>query len=325
MNASHSSFFASHILKRLVSLLVVMSCVSFLTFLLYHLAPGDKALSIAMARYMGEGDVPIEVVNVIRKESNLDQPMLIQFLAWIGDMLNGDLGVSLVSGEPVWDIFLPNLKETVRLASSSLFVGLVLAFGLSVVSVWRPGSVIDRLAIGFASIGAAIPSYWLGLMLILLFASTLNWLPSYGTGSLAHLILPATTLGLWVTTTQSRLLRSFLLEAKSAPYLEALRLRGVSEQELFWRHILRHVLVPAITMIGLEIAALLEGTVMVEVIFSRNGIGSLFVHAVMSRDYPILMFLVLFSAFSYVLINTVIEMIQQWLHPDDPMSKPGKP
>jgi peptide/nickel transport system permease protein len=120
---------------------------------------------------------------------------------------------------------------------------------------------------------------------------------------------------MWITTSQVRLLRSFLLKAQAAPYVEALRLRHVTEQEIFWRHTLRHALVPSVTMLGIDIAALLEGTVMVEIIFSRSGIGSLFVHSVMSRDYPVIMFLVLFSAFCFVVINTFIELFQDWLNP----------
>lgn len=309
------------LLSRLASLLVVMFAVSFLTFLLYYLSPGDKAQAIGLARYGGEGDIQPEIAAMIRAEYGLDKPLFSQFLHWLGPLLQGDFGQSFVSRERVWDIFVPNALETLSLALTALIFGICLAFTLATLSVWRPGSLIDRLAVAFASIGAAIPSFWLGLLLILLFSATLQWLPAYGSDGLAHLILPATTLGLWVTTSQTRLFRSFLLEAKAAPHLEALRLRGVPEREVFWRHVLRHAMVPAITMIGVDLAGLLEGAVIVEVIFSRNGIGSLFVHAVTSRDYPLIMFLVLFSAFSYVLINTCVEMIQDWLAPVKPMQR----
>lgn len=299
----------------LASMATVMFGVSLLTFMLYYFAPGDKALAIGQARYGGEGDVQREVIAMIRQEYGLDQPFWPQFIHWLKPLLQGDMGTSLVSQERVWSIVLPNLQETVTLALTALTIGLALAFTLSVVSVRNPGSFADRAAVAFASIGAAVPSYWLGLLLILLFAVQLQWLPAYGSASAAHLILPATCLGLWVTTSQTRLLRSFFLEAQAAPYVEALRLRGVTEREIFWRHSLRHALAPGVTMLGIEMAALLEGAVIVEVIFSRNGIGSLFVSSVMSRDYPVIMFLVLFSAFSYVLINTLVELLQEWLNP----------
>ncbi|MEH6446246.1 MAG: ABC transporter permease [Oceanospirillaceae bacterium] len=301
--------------QRLFALAAVMLGVSLLTFMLYYFAPGDKALAIGQARYGGEGDVQREVIAMIRQEYGLDQPFFQQFMHWLTPFLQGDMGRSLVSQEKVWQIVLPNLYETLALAGIALVFGLALAFALSVISVRRPGSNADRIAVAFASVGAAIPSYWLGLLLILLFAVQLQWLPAYGSASFVHMILPATCLGLSVTTSQTRLLRSFLLEAQRAPFLEALRLRGVSEQEIFWRHNLRHALPPAMTMLGIEIASLLEGAVIVEVIFSRNGIGSLFVSSVMSRDYPLVMFLVLFSAFSYVLINTLIELFQEGLNP----------
>ncbi|OMH33568.1 ABC transporter permease [Motiliproteus sp. MSK22-1] len=303
------------ICQRLAGLLAVMFGVSFLTFLLYYFAPGDKALAIGQARYSGEGDVQPEIIAMIREEFGLDKPFLSQFFHWLSPLLQGDLGRSLVSQEEVWLIVIPNLQETLTLSITALLLGLGLAFVLSVVSAQKPGSLMDRVAIGVASVGAAVPSYWLGLMLILLFAATLQWLPSYGSGSFSHLILPATTLALWVMTTQTRLFRSFLLEAQAAPHLEALRLRQVTETEIFWCHVLRHALIPAITMIGIELAALLEGAVIVEVIFSRNGIGSLFVSSVMSRDYPVIMCLVLLSAFSYVLINTLVELLQDAINP----------
>jgi peptide/nickel transport system permease protein len=303
------------IIERVVALFAVMFGVSLLTFMLYYFAPGDKALAIGQARYGGEGDVQREVIAMIRQEYGLDQPFIYQFIHWLKPILQGDLGTSLVSQEKVWQIVLPNLFETLTLSLTALVFGLTLAFTLSVISVRKPGSFADRIAVAFASIGAAIPSYWLALLLILLFAVQLQWLPAYGSASFAHLILPAICLGLWVTTSQTRLLRSFLLEAQSAPFLEALRLRGVSEREIFWRHCLRIAIAPAVTMLGIEMAALLEGAVIVEVIFSRNGIGSLFVSSVMSRDYPLVMFLVLFSAFCYVLINTLVEGLQDWLNP----------
>lgn len=314
MNPRFTHFFKP-LLSRLLSLASVMLGVSFLTFLLYYFAPGDKAQAVGQARYGGENDVQAEIIEAIRIELGLDQPMLQQYFNWLKPLLQGDFGVSLVSQERVWRIFLPNLYETLTMASVALFLGLIWAFLLSTLSVRRPGSWVDRLAIAVASVGAAMPAYWLGLILILIFSAQLRWLPAYGSGTLAHLILPAATLSMWVTSSQTRLFRSFLLEAQSAPFVEALRLRHVSEREIFWRHLLRHAAAPAVTMIAVDMAGLLEGAVIIEVIFSRGGIGSLLVGSVLSRDYPILMFLVLFAALSYVLINTLAEMIQDALNP----------
>ncbi|WP_417432812.1 ABC transporter permease [Kiloniella sp.] len=300
---------------KIVSLLLVLFCVSFLTFLLYYYAPGDKALAIANARYIGEGSASAELVEQIRLETGIDRPLFVQFYYWAQDIIQLDFGVSLISQEPVDEIFVSQLWETMELALSALLLGMSVAIPLSLISVWKPKSFIDRFAIALSSIGAAIPSYWLGLIFIFVFAANLQWLPAYGTGSLAHLILPASTLGFWVLSSQTRLIRSFLLEASTAPFLEALKIRGVGSKELFCRHIVRHAFVPFVTMLGLELAFLLEGAVIVEVVFARGGIGSLLVHSVMGRDFPIIQCIVLFSAVTYVTINSAVEIFQWFMNP----------
>lgn len=300
---------------KIVSLLLVLFCVSFLTFLLYYYAPGDKALAIANARYIGEGSASAELVEQIRLETGIDRPLFVQFYYWAQNIIQLDFGVSLISQEPVDEIFVSQLWETMELALSALLLGMSVAIPLSLISVWKTKSFIDRFAIALSSIGAAIPSYWLGLIFIFVFAANLQWLPAYGIGSLSHLILPASTLGLWVLSSQTRMIRSFLLEASAAPFLEALKLRGVGSKELFCRHIVRHAFVPFVTMLGLELAFLLEGAVIVEAVFARGGIGSLLVHSVMGRDFPIIQCIVLFSAVTYVTINSAVEVFQWFMNP----------
>ena len=295
--------------------LLVLINVSLLTFGLYYLAPGDKAMAIARARYVDESGVSITVINQITTEFQLDQSFFWQYTHWLEQSLRGDFGHSLVSGDAVFGIFLGNIDDTLLLAVAALGIGLSMAFIFSVISVYNQGSLIDRLVIGLSSVGAALPSYWLGLILILIFAATLNYLPAYGSGTWQHLILPSFTLSVWVCASQTRLLRSFFLKAKSEPFIEILKLRGVGEVEIFTRHILRHSLLPALTMIALDFASLLEGAVIIEVIFSRSGIGSLLVSSVMSRDYPVILFLVMFSAACYLSINIVLELAQQHLDP----------
>ncbi|WP_208993104.1 ABC transporter permease [Roseibium sp. TrichSKD4] len=301
--------------SRLLALLSVLFGVSLISFAMIHLSPGDKAQAIAKARYPESQTFPTDILNAIRVEFHLNDPFLVQYFHWLKNFLQGDFGRSFSSGATVWEIFVGNIGETAILTVSALLFGLVLAFLLATVSVWRPGSFIDRFAVALASIGAAMPSYWLGLLLIMFFAAHLNWLPAYGTGSLSHLILPTLTLGLWVTASQTRLLRAFFLEAKSAPFVETLRLRGVSETEIFWRHILRHSAIPALNMIALDVASLLEGAVIVEIIFARGGVGSLLAGSVLSRDYPVILFLVVFFALTYVAINSLVELLQDLLDP----------
>lgn len=300
----------SKYLRPIAGLVAVLIGISLLTFAVSYFAPGDKAMAIAFARYPGEQGFAPEVLQGIRDEFNLEAPFFEQYLSWGKKILTGDFGVSYASGTSVWKIFLGNIGETVVLAFVSIFFGLLAAFTLASLAVRNPGSWLDRGAVIVSSIGAAMPNFWLALLLILLFAAHLGWLPSYGTGTLAHLVLPATTLAFWVMASQTRLLRSFMLEAYDQPFIEALRLRGISEREIFFKHVLRHSFVPALTMIGLDFAHLLEGAVIVEIIFARAGVGSLLAGSVLSRDMPVVLFLVLFFATSYVVVNTIVEALQ---------------
>lgn len=297
-------------INRLVGLVIVLAGVSLITFTLHYFAPGDKALAIANARYPGENGFSQEVLQNIRNEFHLEAPFHEQFLHWLGSVLRGDFGISYSSQSTVWDIFISNLGETITLASTALALGLVAAFLLASLSVRYVGSILDRFAVIVASIGYAMPIYWLSLLLILLFAVNLNWLPAYGTGTPSHLVLPTVALAFWIMASQTRLMRSFMLDAYNQPFIETLRLRGISEQEIFFRHVLRHAIIPALTMIGLDLASLLEGAVIVELLFARSGLGALLASSVLSRDMPVVMFLVMFFAATYVVINTLIDIAQ---------------
>lgn len=298
-------------LIRLAGLLAVVFGIALITFTLAHFAPGDKAMAIAKARYPDAMGLPPAVLDGIRVEFGLNDPFHQQFLSWLGHVLTGDFGISYSSRAPVWDIFVENLAETLALTLTSLAIGLTGAFLLASCAARYPGSLLDRSAVMLASVGAAMPGYWLGLLLILGFAVHLNWLPAYGTGTFAHLVLPALTLGFRVMASQTRLLRSFFLEARAQPFMETLRLRGHSETELFFRHTLRHAMVPALTMIGLDFASLMEGTIIIELTFARSGLGALFAGSVLSRDLPMVMFLVMFFAVTYVVVNTSVEILQR--------------
>lgn len=300
---------------RVVGLGAVLSGISLITFALSYFSPGDKAMAIAHARYPQQRGFPPELLDNIRAEFHLNDPFWMQFLRWLGQVLQGDFGLSYGSRVPVWDIFVDNLAETLTLALTAMALGMIGAFVLASLAVRRPGGGLDRAAVTLASVGAAMPNFWLALLLILLFSVTLGWLPSYGTGTLWHLILPALTLAFWIMSSQTRLLRSFLLDAYAQPFIETLRLRGIPEHEIFLRHVLRHALLPALTMIGLDLAALIEGTVVVEIVFARSGLGSLLAGSVLARDLPVVMFLVLFFALTYVVINTLIDLIQSLSDP----------
>ncbi|MEM9247131.1 MAG: ABC transporter permease [Pseudomonadota bacterium] len=300
---------------RLIGLVVVLLGISLITFTLNHVAPGDKATIIAHARFPEVMTFSPDLLQDIRAEFNLDAPFAVQYLHWMSGILRGDFGTSYTSGVPVWDIFLGSLGETLSLTLSALTLGLGGAFVLAGLAVRNPGTWVDTVAVFVASIGAAMPNYWLALLLILGVSVHLGWLPAYGEGTLAHMVLPALTLALWVMASQTRLLRSFLLDAYAQPFIETLRLRGISEREIFFAHVVPHARAPALTMIGLDLAALLEGTVIVELTFARSGLGSLLAGSVLSRDLPMMMFLVMFFAATYVIINTTIELLQAMSDP----------
>ncbi|QPH55619.1 ABC transporter permease [Pontivivens ytuae] len=307
--------------SRIAGLVAVLVSISVITFTLNYFAPGDKAMIIAAAFYPDATGFPDALLQQIREEHRLGDPFLAQYGQWVANLLRGDFGTSYTSGAPVWDVFLGSLGETVALTLSALGLGLTGAVLLAGLAVRNPGTLIDRFAIFVASIGAAIPGYWLALLLIMGVSVHLGWLPAYGTGTPAHLVLPACTLALWVMASQTRLLRSFLLDAYAQPFIETLRLRGISEREIFLSHVIPHARIPALTMIGLDLASLLEGAVIVELVFSRAGLGSLLAASVLSRDLPMTMFLVMFFATTYVVINTAIDAVQALA---DPRTRPAE-
>lgn len=308
------------ILKRLLGLVVVLLGISLITFTVSHFAPGDKAMAIAHARYPGEQGFAPEIIQGIRDEFHLETSFWEQYLRWLGAVLQGDFGLSYSSQSSVWSIFIGNLGETVTLSLAALALGLPGAFVLAALAARHQGSLVDRFAIILASIGAAMPIYWLSLLLILLFSAKLGWVPAYGTGTLSHLVLPTLALAFWIMASQARLLRSFMLDAYDQPFIETFRLRGISESEIFFRHVLRHAMLPALTMIGLDLALLLEGAVIVEILFARSGLGALLAGSVLSRDLPVVMLLVMFFATTYVVINTLIDIIQT---ASDPRQRQG--
>lgn len=301
------------LLGLLLRALVVLSGTALATFALLWHAPGDPALAIALARY--DSIVPAEVIDQVRAEAGLDGNFWSAFLGWIGPLLTGDFGRSSVTGREVWPELVTAISLTAPLALSGLAIGLLISVPLAIVATRHPGGWVDRLAVGAASLGAAIPAYWLGLLLILLFAVQLGWLPAMGARTPAHMILPAVTLGLGVAASLTRIIRSGILEAREQPFLPAFRRRGVPAKAIGRDHVAPHAAIPVVTVLGLELAFLLEGAVMVEVIFARPGLGSFLVDAIEARDFPKVQAVVLLTAFVFVTINLVIDMIYRAVDP----------
>lgn len=301
------------ILGLLLRAAVVLTGTALATFALLWFAPGDPALAIALARH--NAVVPTEVIDAVREEAGLNSGFWPAFAAWLGPLLTGDFGLSSVTGRPVWPDLATAITYTVPLALAGLAVGLSLSLPLAIVATKRPGGWLDRLAVALASLGAAIPAYWLGLLLILLFAVHLAWLPAMGARTPAHAVLPALTLGLGVAASLTRIIRSGILEARGQPFLPAFQRRGVTERAISRDHVAPHAAIPVVTVFGLELAFLLEGAVMVEVIFGRPGLGTFLVNAIEARDFPKVQAVVILAALLFVLVNLAIDVIYRLIDP----------
>lgn len=293
--------------------IVVLFCAAFVTFALLWNAPGDPAEAIAMARFNALPSAGL--VDAIREETGLNTGFWPAFAGWLGPLLALDFGVSSVTGRAVWPDLLAALTYTFPLALAGLAIGLGLSLPLAYLATRRPGSLLDRFAVALATLGAAIPAYWLGLMLILLFAVHLSWLPAMGARTAAHAVLPALTLGLGVAASLTRILRSGILEARGKAFLPAIRRRGVAPRAIGRDHVARHAAIPVVTVLGLELAFLLEGAVLVEVIFGRPGLGSFLVQAITARDFPQVQAVVILAALIFVLVNLCIDIIYRLIDP----------
>lgn len=292
---------------------VVLTGTAVVTFALLWNAPGDPAATIAMARH----DVLLtqDVIEAVRREAGLDVGFWAAFVSWVGPLLTLDLGHSAVTGRAVWPDLWAAITYTFPLALAGLGLGLALALPLAVLATRRPGGLLDRFAVAVASLAAAIPAYWLGLLLILLFAVHLAWLPAMGARTPAHAILPALTLGLGVAASLTRIIRSGILEARGQPFLPAIRRRGAPPRAISRDHVAPHAAIPVVTVLGLELAFLLEGVVMVEVIFGRPGLGTFLVTAIEARDFPKVQAVVVLTALLFVTVNLLIDLIYRMIDP----------
>jgi peptide/nickel transport system permease protein len=292
---------------------VVLAGTAFVTFVLLWHAPGDPAESIAMARF--DALLTDDVIDQVRAEAGLDAGFWQRFRGWVVPLLVLDFGQSAVTGRAVWPDLWAAITYTFPLALAGLAIGLSISVPLAVVATRVPGGGLDRFAVAIASLGAAIPAYWLGLLLILLFAVQLGWLPAMGARTPAHAILPALTLGLGTAATLTRIIRSGILEARGQPFLPALRRRGVAPNAIARDHVAPHAAIPVVTVFGLELAFLLEGVVMVEVIFGRPGLGTFLLTAIEARDFPHVQAVVVLTALLFVVVNLLIDVIYQVIDP----------
>lgn len=299
----------AYLLRRLVYSVFVVWGVVTLVFVIMRLVPGDAA-SLLLGSIATQADV-----TRLRSQMGLDQPLWIQYLLFLRGAATGDMGTSLYVGRPAMSLVLERLPATLELSAFAFIVSLLIAFPLGIISALKVNSVVDRLSSLFTLAAQSFPNYWVGLMLVLVFSRNLKWLPTFGTGGIEHLVLPGVTLGLALLAAVARLVRSGLLEVMQQDYVRTARAKGLGEQLVVQRHALKNLLIPVVTIVGLQLAGLLGGAVIVETVFAWPGVGAAVVDAITTRDYPVVQSAVLVIAVVFVVVNLGIDLLYAYLDP----------
>jgi ABC-type dipeptide/oligopeptide/nickel transport system permease component len=298
-----------YLVRRLLLTVPVLLGVATLVFSLIHLVPGDPAQAM-----LGDGASPQDVAE-LRTSLGLDRPLLEQYVTFLRHAVTGDLGQSFRTGQPVTAMIVERIPATAELAIAAMMVAILIAIPLGVVAaVWR-GTAADYGAMTFALAGVSIPNFWLGPLLAIVFAVELGWLPVSGRGTLAHLILPAVSLGLALAAILARMTRASLLDELRELYVRAARARGVSRLVAITLHALRNSMVPLLTIVALQFGAVLTGAVITETIFAWPGIGRLLIQSIGFRDYPMVQGCILLIAVTYVTVNLVTDLMYGVLDP----------
>jgi ABC-type dipeptide/oligopeptide/nickel transport system permease component len=293
----------------------VLLVASVVVFSMLHLVPGDPIDAMLGAAAFQTGNTRQDLVERIRQDLGLNDPLPVQYGRWVVGAAHGDLGVSFVRGRPVAELIAERLPSTAQLALASLLFAVVLGLTLGIVAATHRGTPIDSAVMLISLGGVSMPSFGLGLLLILAFSVMLNWLPATGAGSVEQLVLPAIALGYEGVALVARLTRAALLEALSAQYITTARSKGLSEGVVVFRHALRNALIPIVTVAGLQAGHLLAGSVIVETVFARQGIGQLAIDAILTKDYPLVQGVILFTAASYILLNLLTDISYGYLDP----------
>jgi dipeptide transport system permease protein len=323
--------------RRIVGAVPVIVGISFLIFLLMHIAPGDPVTLL-----LGDDATPADIERT-RREWGLDRPLLVQYWDFLARAVTGDFGRSLKFNEPVMKLIAERLPATLELAFASLCVAILIAVPLGVYSAIKHNSFLDHAGMSVALIGVSLPNFWLGIMLIYFLGGQLNVLPvagriEYGvevktitglylfdsliTGNfpafwsaLQHLLMPAFTLGSALAAIVTRISRSSVLEVMRQDYVTTARAKGLSEKAVIWRHILRNALITITTILGLQLGALLSGSVVTETVFSYPGIGDLLIQSISARDYKLTQVLILMFAVTYFVVNLLVDLLYSWIDP----------
>ncbi|KOS26312.1 peptide ABC transporter permease [Bacillus anthracis] len=296
------------IFRRILQLIPVLFGVVFVVFLIRQMVPGDPALLIA-----GEG-ASKETVEQIRHQLGLDKPFIMQYFSYIGNILQGDFGVSIRSNRPVLDEVLIRLPITIELALCSIVITVVIGMIAGIISATKQYSWTDVSIMIIALLGVSLPSFWFGLMLIFYFSVQIQIFPVSGWGTWMHMVLPALTLGASGAAIVARMTRSSMFDVIRQDYIRTARAKGLKERVVIYKHALRNALIPVITVVGLQFGALLGGTVLVESVFAINGLGRLIVDAIRMRDLPMLQGGVLIASVIFVLVNLIVDILYRYFN-----------
>ncbi len=299
---------AKFIIRRLIQAIFVLIGVSFVVFILLFLK-GDPVSA------MLPQDATKEQIDKLRQDFGFNDPLPIQYIRFLSKAVTGDLGNSLFENRPATNVVVERLPATIQLAVAAFVVSLLIAFPIGIISAAKRNSIFDRIGMLFALIGQSVPVFWLGILMILVFAVNLQWFPTSGYGEFNNIIMPAVALGLFTTARTTRLVRSTMIEILGQEYIRTARAKGLRQLTLLRRHALKNALIPIVTVLGLDFATLLGGAVITETIFAWPGIGQLAIQSIGRRDYPVVQGVVLIVAFGYVLINLLVDLLYLYLNP----------
>jgi peptide/nickel transport system permease protein len=306
-----------YVLRRLLQTIPVVILFSMIVFAALRLVPGDPAVVM-----LGLEATP-DAVHQIRQEMGLNKPIPVQYLIWLEHVARGDFGTSWSSHQPVWRLIQRRFEATLLLTAGATFIGIAVALPLGILSGTRPNTGFDAFATAFSLTGVALPGFWLGLMLLLLFSVKVHWLPPSGYvpfrqdpgGSLEHLIMPAFTLGIGLAAPLARFVRSGMLDVMGTDYIRTARAKGVGERGIVFRHALRNGLLSVVTVFGLEFGSMLGGAVITESVFNWPGIGTLLLTAIKQRDYTTVQGAVLFISLIFIVVNLAVDLAYGYLDP----------
>ena len=294
--------------------------ISLLIFSLLYVTPGDPVDLILGTE---DGTVSEEQRAVVEEQWGLDKPFLVRYVNFVVNACKGDLGTSYATNQDVFDSVITRMPATLKLAAFSMLLALVVSVPLGILAALKHNSIWDSLATALATVGVSLPKFWFGLVLMIVFSLRLGWLPSTGSAELSeglgtflsYIIMPAASLALGMAATQTRMIRSSMLDVLNQDYVRYARSKGLRERVVIWGHALKNAMIPVITVIGGEVGGLLGGAVVTESIFSWPGVGRLMMNSISKRDYPMIQGITLMLCISYLLVNLLIDIVYAWVDP----------